>query len=984
MKAFFSSMKVSNKIAAIFLSLLFMMGIGGSVGLYSAFKIEDVTKILYLESFKRAETLSSLEKEFISGRQAVFMHIMVDDAGSKSFLMSAERESDEKAEKLINTYRSYKLGVDVKKIFDGFIASRSEYEKTEENILNLSSQNKGAEALSLMRGEGTRGFNRTLSALRGLLDAEKTSAAKVYQESEYFAAVVTVLTLLLTVAAVVIAAWFWHMLTRAIVMPILAIEESAKKMAEGDLRQRAAVLGGDEIGSLAAEFNRMAESLEESHATLEKKVEERTEESRAAYEELALRKRELEIKNAELVRASRMKSQFLANVSHELRTPLNSIIGFSELLQERSFGELNEKQQQYSKFIHTSGVHLLQLINSILDLSKIEAGRMELMPEEFPLTDILGEILGTIKPIAHKKNVTIETKVTPASPIMVADKGKFKQIMYNLLSNAVKFNIEGGKVLIDWDIKDEPVGMKMYRYIYLSIKDTGVGIKDEDMKRLFREFEQLDPTITREHGGTGLGLALTQKLVELHKGRIWVDSKTGVGTTFTVKMPLGTQSIEVVPPPAILTPMVIEPAKEEKPLILVAGEGGEINHLLEAYLTEEGRFDVITALDGVALIEKAVELRPFAIVMGITLPKKDGWEVIKELKGRNETRDIPVVIISAANNRELGFALGAVDYMVKPVDREKLLGTIGRLNFAKDGKKHQLTILAVDDEPQVLTLLGDILGKEGFSVLKASSGEEAVRMAIDNEPDLLILDLMMPGLSGFDVIERLRKHPAASEIPVIIFTAKDITQEDKSRLGTSIKKIIRKAGFSREDLLAEIRLLELAYPGRANMLDRTTALFNRRYFDIMLQREIARAARYGENFSLLFVDIDDFGQYNRTNGITNGDEALRDLARLLTDNLRKADYVTRYGGDEFAILLPNITGNEAYQVAEKLRILTERNSFPAFEEKGKLTVSLGVATWAAGGAKADMMEKLKVTVKDLLIEGGNRVMACGRSTGERR
>ncbi|MDP2683302.1 MAG: ATP-binding protein, partial [Deltaproteobacteria bacterium] len=244
------------------------------------------------------------------------------------------------------------------------------------------------------------------------------------------------------------------------------------------------------------------------------------------------------ILNEELIKINKMKSQFLANVSHELRTPLNSIMGFSELLSEKSFGELNEKQTQYVNYINTSGSHLLHLINNILDLSKIEAGKIELEPEEFPLADVLGEVLSIVRPMAHKKDIIIESKTLPLSPTVRLDRSKFKQIMLNLLSNAVKFNKSSGKINIDWDISEEAKGDIMERVLHISVKDTGIGIKDEDIPRVFRDFEQLDPSITREYGGTGLGMALTKKLVELHGGRIWVESEYGKWTQFSFVIPL--------------------------------------------------------------------------------------------------------------------------------------------------------------------------------------------------------------------------------------------------------------------------------------------------------------------------------------------------------------------------------------------------------------------------------------------------------------
>ncbi|MFQ5737281.1 MAG: ATP-binding protein, partial [Thermodesulfobacteriota bacterium] len=382
-----------------------------------------------------------------------------------------------------------------------------------------------------------------------------------------------------------------------------------------------------------------------------------------------------ELANAGLQEANRMKSQFLANVSHELRTPLNSIIGFSELLQEKAFGELNERQLQYVQYVHSSGGHLLQLINNILDLSKIEAGRMDLSAEDFPITEVLGEVLGIVRPMAHERSITIESKTVPASPKLRADKGKFKQIMLNLLSNAVKFNVEGGTISVDWEIVEEAEGMNMERFLVFKIKDTGIGIKDEDKDKLFKEFEQIDSSLTREYGGTGLGLVLTRRLVELHGGRIWVESELGKGSAFFVKLPQGTDEIDL---PTYTDRPFEQVNPDMRPAVLIASESQDINHLLEIYLAG-GRYDVTTAADGVELLRKASEQKPMVIIMGVTLPKKDGWEVLKELKADPDTADIPVVIISSIDNKELGYALGAVEYMEKPINRERLLHVLGRL-----------------------------------------------------------------------------------------------------------------------------------------------------------------------------------------------------------------------------------------------------------------------------------------------------------------
>ncbi len=968
-------MKISDKIGGVFILTLLMVSIGGLVGIYNASKITEVTRFLYSDIFKKTEILLTLEKEFLAHRQELFLHIIVADRGSKSFLESTIKDRRKKIKKLVEDYK--KLGIDEKSrnILERFISNLSYYWDIQDTVIGVSAMGERDAAMDIERVDGNERFNNALDALKNLIEEENIAALKAYRKTEHLGKIILGVTLVFTLLGITVAGGLWWILSRSIARPIQAIEESARKLAEGDLKQRVNVVSNDEIGSLAREFNRMAESLEHYYETLEKKVKERTEELRIANEELYKKKKELEIKNEELARASQMKSQFLANVSHELRTPLNSIIGFSELLQDRAFGELNEKQMQYVKFIHSSGVHLLQLINSILDLSKIEAGRMEVVPEEFVLTEMLSEILTTIKPLAHKKNITIEMKDTPASPVIVADKAKFKQIMLNLLSNAVKFNVEGGKVTVDWDIREEPRGTDFERYLYISVEDTGIGIKDNDLDRIFKEFEQLEPTITREHGGTGLGLALTKKLVELHNGEIWVESEFGRGSRFTVKLPQGVKKIEVIKP-EIDTRTVIR-SGEDKPFILVAGESEYVNHLLEIYLTEED-YDVLAVKDGVELIEKAKEKKPFAVVMGIMLQgKKDGWEVLKELKSCNDTKDIPVVIISAANNKELGFALGAVDYLVKPVEKDRLLESLERLSFAKRVKREKLDILVVDDDPYVLDLLGDMLEKEGYRVLKADTGEKAIKMAIEREPSLIILDLMMPGTSGFDVVDKLKKHPVARNIPILIFTAKEITEEDKARLNSSIKKIITKASFSREELLSEIRFLELTYPEKANMLDRTTRIFNRRYFDMILSRELSRSEQNRNRFSILYIDIDNFEGFNKRWGLKSGDRVLREIANLLISNLRRMDYVTRYGGDEFTVLLPDTVDEEAYNVARKLKELVGSYRFRAKGEEDSITVSIALMTLPM---EEDMviMEELKRLVKKAYLKGGNRIAVYGR------
>ncbi len=805
MKKIFNTLNISNKLAAVFMILLFMMGVGGLVGLYNAGQLANVTERLYTDSFKRGATLSSVENEFLSARQEMFLHTIINDDASKSYLEISIGEHKKKIDRLLAEYKRMGIALGQDKVYAELQGGLARYWEIHSQVEEISRQGRRDEALSIIRMEGNKSFTGAINSLKTLIKAETDTAYTAYKESGFFASFIIAVTIAFTVLAIITAGGLWLALTRLIVRPIIAIEDSAKRIAEGNFKQRVPVATDDEIGNLAVEFNKMAESLENYYATLEKKVEERTDELRLANEELTGKKQELEFANMDLQEANKMKSQFLANVSHELRTPLNSIIGFSELLQEKAFGDLNERQLQYVEYVHSSGGHLLQLINNILDLSRIEAGRMRLEPEDFPITETLGEVLGIIRPLAHRKDISIESKTVPASPKLHADKAKFKQIMLNLLSNAVKFNVDGGVVSVDWDIVEEPSGMKMERFIVFRIKDTGIGIKEEDRGKLFKEFEQIDSSITREYGGTGLGLVLTKRLVDLHNGEISFESEPGVGTVFTVKLPQGTEEIDL---PVYSTRVFVPGGMEKLPLILIASESQDINHLLEIYLAG-GCYEVFTAADGLDLLRKAREQRPFAIIMGVTLPKKDGWEALKELKASPETSEIPVIIISSIDNKELGYALGAVEYMEKPINRERLLKVLDRLS-RQARETSPVKVLLADRDKVFADGSALFLEKEGFSVLRATPGEEAMNSVRDNTPDIVIFRVD-GNKDELGQITKLRELAASKKTHVIVFTAHELTAREKRLLGHDIKAVFQKedAGIFNEALLKEIRLVEL-------------------------------------------------------------------------------------------------------------------------------------------------------------------------------
>ncbi|MBI3995169.1 MAG: response regulator, partial [Nitrospirae bacterium] len=524
----------------------------------------------------------------------------------------------------------------------------------------------------------------------------------------------------------------------------------------------------------------------------------------------------------------RFKSEFLSNVSHELRLPLTSIIGFSELLLDRIPGDLNPDQEEYIRNMQESGHHLLEIINNLLNLSKLRAGKMEIHYQQFDLPPLIDSVKRTVTPLVAQKGLGLETTVEPGLTSLYTDEGKVKQILLNLLSNAIKFTPVGGEIRIRArlaTLQDRPA-------VEIAVSDTGIGIQPEDKAKIFEEFQQVDSSFTRDYPGTGLGLTITKQFLSLIDGRIAVESQYGHGSTFTILFPM--QAAPKTAGPAETTAETADaegseasvepdqaasPAPAEAnsaavstlPRILVVEDDPTVGRLLGLYLTQEG-YHVDHAVDGEEAIEKARLLKPFAITLDIMLPKKDGWEVLQKLKQIPETKDIPILIVSIIENRELGFSLGATDYFTKPIDRKALLESFKKLSLTTKIRRKPVNILVIDDDPKILQLIGAILEAEGFGVLKARVAEEGINLAIEVQPDLILLDLLMPDVNGFEALERLKLHPTAKNIPVIIFTARTLTEEDRTRLNAKIRGVIQKGRSLRESLLAEIRKFEKLYP----------------------------------------------------------------------------------------------------------------------------------------------------------------------------
>ena len=489
---------------------------------------------------------------------------------------------------------------------------------------------------------------------------------------------------------------------------------------------------------------------------------------------------------AELKDATAAKSRFLASMSHELRTPLNAILGFSELILDDASDKFDgATRRRFLAQINASGRHLLGLINDILDLSKVEAGQMVLQLQSVSIVEVANDVVNTIEPIAAKKKIVINVEVGSGGHLK-ADGGKLRQMLLNLVSNAVKFTPAGGTVTIKAE--------RFAKTVEISVADTGIGVAESDLRRLFKEFQQLETGAGGHQEGTGLGLALTRRLAALHGGDVRVASEIGKGSIFTIELP-----VEAEPPAAPVATAQRTPDGTH-PLVLVVDDNQQAADLLVRQL-EHGGFHGVVAANGTDALAKARELRPVAITLDILMPGVDGWDVLAQLKRDDATRDIPVVVVSVVDKPELGRALGALDYFVKPVEGKVLLSSLAKYKFTGKVGTVETHILVVDDEPANVEWLEGVLKPAGFSVTSAGGGREGIDLARRNQPDLILLDLMMPEVSGFDVVEALNADESTHSIPIMILTAKDLTLEDKRLLNGHAKAILARGSTGATDIL---------------------------------------------------------------------------------------------------------------------------------------------------------------------------------------
>ena len=487
--------------------------------------------------------------------------------------------------------------------------------------------------------------------------------------------------------------------------------------------------------------------------------------------------------------ANSAKSQFLASMSHELRTPLNAIIGYSEMLQEDAIDRGADDFVPDLQKIHSAGKHLLSLINDVLDLSKIEAGKVQLYLERFEVGPLVEEVATTVRPLVQKNANQLTVRCSPAVGVMHSDATRVRQVLLNLLSNSCKFTDHG---VITLEVE------RAERDVVFRVRDNGIGMTPEQMGRLFQAFSQAEASTTAKYGGTGLGLAISRRFCQLMGGDVTVESTPGQGSTFTVTLPSDA--------PDDTTPLLRADGAERMGgaagTVLVIDDDAAARDLVARFLENEG-LRVVGVADGAAGLKAAREHRPDVITLDVVMPGMDGWAVLTALKSDPELADVPVVMLSMLDEKNLGFALGASEYLTKPVDRDRLIRVLRTIGSPAGGGRP--CVLVVEDDAGTRAVLGQAMEREGWDVIEAPHGRSALDRMAERVPDLVLLDLMMPEMNGFEFLEVLREREAWRSVPVVVITGKDLTDDDRRRLNGGVERVVAKGGRGLEALAMTVR-----------------------------------------------------------------------------------------------------------------------------------------------------------------------------------
>jgi signal transduction histidine kinase len=523
----------------------------------------------------------------------------------------------------------------------------------------------------------------------------------------------------------------------------------------------------------------------------------------------------LELSNKELASANRAKSEFLSTMSHELRTPHNAIIGFSEILKEGMSGALTPRQREFTRHINDSGKHLLALINDILDLSKIEAGKLDIDLEAVDLDSALNDALTVVRERAQARQIALDANISGLQAPLQADRRRLKQIFYNLLSNAVKFSPDGGRVSVRATVVGRAQasdalpgfanGLRMplpasafERFVQISVQDKGIGLSMKDMEKLFKPFAQIKNDVTRTVEGTGLGLVTVARLVDLHQGTVAVTSEPGQGSCFTFWLPWqGAEEAQAGQADDALAMVA------GLPLALVVEDDAAAAALMREQLESVG-FQVRHAGSAEAALLLVDDYRPDLITLDIRLPGMDGWEFLCRIQNLPSWADVPVVVVSVDDEHEVGLSLGASSVLQKPISRADFVGELDQLGFTPTPTR-EVRVLVIDDNPGQPELLNSVLAKPGYAVSRASGGHEGIELTRRDLPDLVVLDLMMSHTGGIEVVEALKGDERTARIPVIMLAAKQFSEADRQQLNAQVQSVVDKAGAQPDRFLREVR-----------------------------------------------------------------------------------------------------------------------------------------------------------------------------------
>jgi signal transduction histidine kinase/DNA-binding response OmpR family regulator len=585
---------------------------------------------------------------------------------------------------------------------------------------------------------------------------------------------------------------------RAVAEPIVRLAEIAKIVSRDRnyaLRASPTRGGSGELGILIDAFNEMLAqtqksegALRQAHDRLEQRVKERTAELETAKREVEEFSYSVVRAKDEVERASKFKDQFLSTMSHELRTPLNAVLGFSDLLADERYGSLNDRQRRYVDHIHTGGKHLLKLITDILDLSKIEAGRMELTLEDVAVASAFTEVISALYPLAEKKSQALLKQVKPNLRVR-ADVMRFKQVLMNLVGNAIKFTPESGRI--------ELLARQLEDQVRIEVRDNGPGIPLEQQQRIFEAFFRLAQTGNATEG-TGLGLAITSRLVELHGSRLGIESQPGEGTSFYFSLPL-----MAITPEQPTVPSLPVPRARRAPRILVVEDNAATGQLIQSQLVSSG-YETLKCDQPERATEMAAEHQPDAITLDLLMQPVHGLEVLLQLKNDARTLKIPVIVVTIVDQPGVGTALGADEYLIKPVDKATLLAAVERCLRSRGGAAPARTILVVEDDVSTLEMIVDLLRGYGYAVSTATDGKQARASVAQSLPELVILDLVLPKMSGFELLAEWRSNPRTAELSVFVLTSKDLTKEEERYIHAHAESLFKKQNSWREPLIKQL------------------------------------------------------------------------------------------------------------------------------------------------------------------------------------